>query len=160
MFAGYAQTSYEFNFLREFIMLPCSLDVALEQYKRCLLTNNIDKIIIKISENVHRLKSSEWLHRPALVLVDLQWLISETFFYHLETFVSLLHVRFCLPVFVLFVKKILLRSNIEIVGQHDKCTKENEVRYFWDIRNHTSVLVDGNICDNYKIAKRLHKEWI
>lgn len=72
---------------------------------------------------------------------------------------SLLHVRFCLPVFVLF-KKILLGSNTEIVGQHDKCTKENKVRYFWEIRNHTSVLMDGNVCDNYKIVKRLHKEWI
>ena len=53
-------------------MLPYSLDVALEQYKRCLLTNSIDKIIIKMSENVHRLKSSERLHRAALMLVDLQ----------------------------------------------------------------------------------------
>lgn len=50
---------------------------------------------------------------------------------------------------------------MEIVEQHDKCTKEeNEVRYFGEIHNHTSVLMDGNVCDNYKIVKRLHKEWM
>lgn len=150
-------------------MLPYSLDVALEQYKRCLLTNSIDKIIIKMSEDIHRLKSSERLYRAALMLVDLQWLTSlqeinilNRFIWNVFfiIFVSFLHARFCLPVFVLFVNKILLRSNIEIVGQHGKSTKENEVRYFWEIHNHASVPMDRSVRDNYKIVKRLHKEWI
>lgn len=37
----------EFDFFYGFIRLSCDLDVTFGRYNRCLLTSNIDQVIIK-----------------------------------------------------------------------------------------------------------------